>query len=76
MYAAKFVKSKRNKDVLVDDNNFEYTFKDKTKNIINPTTYWKCRERDVAKCAATAKTIIQDNQVFKIQKAKAMNIRH
>ena len=31
MYAAKFVKSKQNKDVFIDGNHFEYIFKDKTK---------------------------------------------
>ena len=48
MYRATFTKSIRNKDLLVDKNNFEYKYKDRR----NYITYWECRSQDAKKCPA------------------------
>ena len=64
MEPARFVKSNRNKEILVDTNNYEYCFKDIQKDVVNPTSYWYCRQRDSQKCTAKAKTIVKDDQVF------------
>ena len=63
MEPARFVKSNRNKEILVDTNNYEYRFKDIQKDVVNPTSYWYCRQRDSQKCTAKAKTIVKDDQV-------------
>ena len=64
MYAATFTKSKRNRDILVDKSRYEYRYKDIQKNVINPTTYWECREKDSSKCPAKAKTVVVEEQVM------------
>ena len=57
MYPASFTKSKRNKNILVDNCQYEYRYKDIQRNVTSPTTYWECRERDSSKCPAKAKTV-------------------
>ena len=34
------------------------------KDVVNPTSYWYCRQRDSQKYTAKAKTIVIDDQVF------------
>ena len=63
---ATFIQSSRKKNILVDENQFEYK---KKRGPINNRTSWECRQKDLKSCKAKATTILRDGIEY-IEKTK------
>ena len=57
---ARFTKSNKDKDILVDQSSHEYILNKR----VGENAYWWCRKKKQNRCQASAVTTIVDDQVF------------